>query len=385
MDINNLMEREFINSDFNISLSPSPNVCIVIPTFNEKDNIIELLSRIKKVLANEMWEVIFVDDNSSDRTYDFIRDLAKQDYRIRCIRRVARRGLSSACIEGMLATSAPFVAVMDADLQHDEKLLKDMLITLKKNSEIDIVVGSRYIEGGSTGNWSSERLRTSQVATKLAKVITKVEISDPMSGFFMLKTDMVHEVSTRLSAIGFKILLDILASTNRPVNCVELPYEFRERHAGESKLDNKVIWDYLMLLGDKTIGRYIPIRFISFGIVGSIGVLIHLLALSLLFKSAEISFVWAQSIATLVAMTFNFFLNNLLTYGDKQLKGFFGLMKGWMSFVAICALGAAANVGVASYLFIQDTYWIFSALAGIAVGVVWNYAVSSAYTWKGHK
>ena len=202
-----------------------------------------------------------------------------------------------------------------------------------------------------------------------------------MSGFFMLHAQIVHEVVPKLSGIGFKILLDILVSAPRPLNCVELPYEFRTRNAGESKLDNRVIWDFLMLLGDKTIGRYIPIRFVSFALVGSMGVAVHFAALTLTFIVLNVPFAWSQGAATLTAMTFNFLVNNALTYRDKQLRGV-RLIRGWLSFAVACSIGAIANVGIASYLFAQDTIWFLSALAGILVGVLWNCAVTAAYTWR---
>lgn len=359
----------------------APRLCIVVPTFNEKENVGEVVARVRAVMGDTPWEIIVADDNSADDTVGAVRALARTDPRVRFIRRVGRRGLSSACIEGMLATAAPVVAVMDADLQHDETLLPKMIEVLDTDPAVDVVVGSRYVQGGGFGEWDATRVRTSQVATRLARMITSTDVADPMSGFFMLRTSIVHEVVPRLSGIGFKILLDILASMSRPPVCVELPYEFRDRRAGESKLDNRVIWDYLMLLGDKTIGRYVPIRFVSFAIVGSLGVLVHLIVLTIVFRQLNMPFAWAQGTATLAAMTFNFLLNNMLTYRDRQLHGL-GLLRGWATFVAACSLGAAGNVGIASYLFAQDTYWVLSAMAGIVVGVVWNYAVTAAYTWR---
>lgn len=358
----------------------SPEFCIVIPTFNERDNLPELIGRLRRVLVDENWEVIFVDDDSADGTAECARAVAREDPRIRCIQRIGRRGLSSACVEGMLASSAPYLAVMDADLQHDEAILTEMLRMLR-NGEADVVVGTRYAGGGSVGSWDEARVRKSRLATRIARLAVKAPLSDPMSGFFALRSEVLHATVRRLSTIGFKILLDLLASAHEPLRVREVPYRFRERTAGASKLDSKVVWDYLMLILDKTVGRLVPVRFIVFMLVGGLGVFVHLAVLTASFKLADTSFVWGQSIATLAAMSFNFALNNVLTYSDLRLTGWRWL-RGWLTFVLACSIGALANVGIATYLFHeQQTFWMLSALAGILVGAVWNYAVTSLYTW----
>jgi dolichol-phosphate mannosyltransferase len=359
----------------------APVFSIVVPTYNERANIAELVSRIERTLQGFDWEVIFVDDDSPDGTADCVREIARSNTRVRCIQRVGRRGLSSACVEGMLASSAPFLAVMDADLQHDERLLADMLKVLQ-NEPVDVVVGSRYVQGGGVGQWDASRLRKSRFATWLARVAVKAPLTDPMSGFFGLRSEVLHRSVRSLSAIGFKILLDILASSPAGLRVRELPYHFRERMAGESKLDSKVAWDYLMLILDKTLGRYIPARFVVFMMVGGLGVFVHMAVLTGMFMLAQSSFLWGQSAATMAAMTFNFAINNVFTYRDMRLTGW-GLLRGWLTFVLACSVGALANVGIATYLFQErQTFWVFSAIAGIVVGAVWNYAVTSLYTWK---
>ncbi|MGY6213616.1 glycosyltransferase family 2 protein [Methylolobus aquaticus] len=358
-----------------------PEFSIVVPTYKERANVTELVARLRRVLAGIHWEVIFVDDDSPDGTADAVRELGRVDRRVRCLQRVGRRGLSSACVEGMLASSAPYVAVMDADLQHDESLLPDMLRALR-TGDVDVVVGSRYVAGGGVGNWNASRLRKSRFATWLAHFAVKVPLSDPMSGFFALRSNVLHAAVRHLSAIGFKILLDILASSAQGLRVRELPYQFRERIAGESKLDSKVAWDYLMLILDKTLGRFIPVRFVVFMMVGGLGVFVHLAVLTWMFKLAGSSFLSGQSVATLVAMTFNFIVNNVFTYRDRRLSGW-GWLWGWLTFVLACSIGALANVGIATYLFQEErAFWVLSAIAGIVVGAVWNYAVTSIYTWK---
>jgi dolichol-phosphate mannosyltransferase len=357
---------------------------VVIPTFNERPNVEEVVRRLDAALAGIAWEAIFVDDDSPDGTPELVRRLACADPRVRLVHRVNRRGLSGACMEGMLASCAPYLAVMDADLQHDERLLPRMLAAVKEQG-LDVAVGSRYVEGGGMGEWSGERQLVSRFATGLSRFVLKADLRDPMSGFFLLRRELLGEVVHELSGIGFKILVDIFASAKRPLRFAELPYTFRTRHAGESKLDSLVAWEYLMMLLDKRFGRFVPIRFIPFALIGGIGVFVHLAVLWLVFLGLGESFVAGQSAAALVAMTTNFFMNNVLTYRDRRLRGW-GLLRGWISFTLACSVGAVANVGIATYLFESDVMggvgWVLSALAGIVVGAVWNYAVTSVYTWS---
>lgn len=352
---------------------------VVVPTFNERDNVLELAARIEAALGPDGWEIVFVDDDSPDGTASVVRRLGRSDRRIRVLQRVGRRGLSSACIEGMLAASGDAIAVMDADLQHDESRLPHMLAAIEEQGA-DIVVGTRYALGGSTGGWDSRRVGMSRLATVIASRVLKQPLSDPMSGFFMLRRSVLEEAVHGLSAIGFKILLDLVATIDRRLNIAEVPYEFRPRRAGESKLDSAVVWDFGMLLADKAIGRFVPVRFLSFAIVGGLGVLAHMAVLTAALRGMAWPFVLSQSSATAVAMVFNFSLNNALTYRDRRLKG----MRWWRglgSFVAACGTGALANVGVASLLYERDTQWVVAALAGVAVGAVWNYALTQTYTW----
>lgn len=358
----------------------SVELAIIVPTFNERDNVRALMSRLEECLDSIGWEVIFVDDDSPDGTAELVRQIGRYDRRVRCLQRLGRHGLSSACIEGMLSTSASYLAVIDGDLQHDETLLPQMLKTLQ-NGDLDIVIGSRYVSGGGLGDWDHTRATISRFATRLSKLVLKADLTDPMSGFFMIRREAFHAVARQLSGIGFKILVDIFASSPQPWRFKELPYQFRTRQAGESKLDNRAAWDYLMLLLDKMIGHIIPVRFVAFALTGGIGVAIHLLVLFLLLKGLQVGFITSQSIATLVAMISNFTLNNLLTYRDLRLTGW-EWWRGLLSFVLVCSVGALANVSIASTLFQKGNFWLVSALVGIIVGAVWNYAVSGAYIWK---
>ncbi|HYN58663.1 MAG TPA: glycosyltransferase family 2 protein [Rubrivivax sp.] len=358
-----------------------PQLSIVVPTFNEAGNVAELRERVSAALPGIDWELIFVDDDSPDGTAERLADLAQQDRRVRCMLRIERRGLSSACLEGLLASSAPFVAVIDADLQHDETRLAVML-ELLGDPGIDVVVGSRYAGSGSVEGWARSRASISRLATRLARLVLRAELKDPMSGFFMMRREVLLRcVRAGVSGVGFKILLDLFATSPTPLRFREVPYTFRNRHSGESKLDINVAWEYFIMLLDRLFGRAVPIRFIAFSLVGGIGLVAHLLVLGLLYRVGSVDFVIAQSVATLAAMSGNFVLNNLFTYRDMRLRGW-GLLRGWVSFVAACGLGALANVGIAAYLFEHQTWWMASAVAGTLVGAVWNYAVTAVYTWR---
>jgi dolichol-phosphate mannosyltransferase len=357
----------------------APELVVIIPTLNERDNVAPLVARLNRVLDGVAWEAIFVDDDSPDGTADAVRAIAAEQTNIRCIQRLGRRGLSSACIEGALASAAPFVAVMDGDLQHDEALLPRMLARIK-SEHLDVVVASRHVGGGGVGDWAQSRVRISDVATRLSRLVVKAELSDPMSGFFMIRRTAFTGAMRRLSGQGFKILLDLFASTPRPFAFAELPLQFRERLHGESKLDTLVVWEYLMLLLQKLIGPAVPVRFLLFSLIGGMGVAVHLATLWTGLYAAHVSFATAQAAATVVAMTFNFLLNNLFTYRDRRLRGW-RLLTGLGSFYAVCGLGAAANVGIAAHIAGGHSWWL-AGLAGAAVSAVWNYVMSSIFTWS---
>jgi dolichol-phosphate mannosyltransferase len=356
----------------------APELAVVVPTLNERDNVPLLVERLNEALAGIAWEAIFVDDDSPDGTADVVRALARRQPNIRCVQRLGRRGLSSACIEGILSSAAPYAAVMDGDLQHDERLLPHMLRRIKAE-RLDVIVASRHTGTGSVGEWQQSRIRISDLATRLGRLVVKADLSDPMSGFFMVERSAFAEAMRSLSGQGFKILLDLFASAPRPLAFAEVPLKFRQRLHGESKLDAMVAWEYLMLLLEKLVGPAVPVRFLLFATIGGLGVFTHMA--TLWFGMLLAGFAVAQAAATIVAMTGNFLLNNLFTYRDRRLRGR-RLWMGLVSFYAVCGAGAAANVGIAAHL-VQDHHsWWLAGLAGIAVSVVWNYAMSSIFTWS---
>jgi dolichol-phosphate mannosyltransferase len=325
---------------------------VIVPTFNECDNVVTLVQRLDVALAGIAWEVIFVDDNSPDGTSDVVRMLARQDSRVRCIRRIGRRGLSGACIEGMLASSAPCAAVIDGDLQHDETQLAKML-GLLENGAADLVIGSRYVEGGSADSFNQQRLGASMFATAVAQRVLRVKIADPMSGFFMIRRDRFEQLAPQLSTQGFKILLDVVATAHGDLRVVEVPYTFGSRMHGESKLDSMVALDFLGLVLAKLTNDVVSLRFLLFALVGSIGLFVHFAVLFIVLEAFELPFAEAQACAALLAMTSNFLLNNFLTYRDQRLKGF-GILRGLLLFYLVCSVGLLANVGVAFSVYDQE-------------------------------
>jgi len=354
---------------------------IIIPSFNERDNIPLVVERLEKLLPDDNWEIVFVDDDSKDGSLEVLLRLARENPRVRFIRRIGRRGLASACLEGMASSDADVFAVMDCDLQHDETILPDMLRAFEVDPKLELAVGSRYTgQGGGTGEWSKSRVFVSRFATHLGSVVRKTPLTDPMSGFFAIRREVFEETVRNMTGKGFKILLDIVLSTGRPLRVREFAYEFRTRQHGESKLDIVVAFEYLYLLADKIFGRIVPVRFVLYVLAGLSGLVLHVGVLGLLHKILETPFTTAQIAATLTAMVSNFLVNNSVTFRQQRLKGA-TLLPGLLAYMLICGIGAVVNVQAAEYLFANQIPWWFAGSAGALVGAVWNYAVSTQIVW----
>jgi dolichol-phosphate mannosyltransferase len=360
--------------------APEIELTIVVPTFNESMNVPLLVDRLDAALEGTRWEVVFVDDDSPDGTAKVARDLALRDRRVRVIRRIGRRGLSTACVEGVLSSAAPYFAVMDGDLQHDDRMLPEMLRRVK-GERLDIVVGSRYIDGGNSAGLDGDfRKRASQVGGQVARLVLKAQLSDPMSGFFLMTRAAFDETVGHLSQQGFKILLDLFASAPRPLRFAEVACTFNARQFGESKLDTMAAWEFGILVLDKLIGHYVPVRFVVFAFVGATGIFVHLTVLWLM-TIAGFNFSISTGVAVLAAMTWNFVLNNIITYRDQRLRGA-AFTAGLASFYAIGAVGAIANIGISQLLFEEGRSWWIAGIAAALIGVVWNFAMSSVFTWR---
>lgn|SRR5574341_371010 len=356
-----------------------PEITVVVPAFRERENIPELLHALERALAGLDWETIVVVDDAYDGTEDLVRERAQRDPRVRCIQRIGRRGLASACIEGMLASSAPYLAVIDADLQHDETLVPQLL-AMAQREQADVAVASRYMAGGSTGELAPARVRLSRLASALSATLCK-GLTDPMSGFFVVSRTFLDRVVRKLYGRGFKILLDLIAAARGEIRIVELPYRMRSRAYGESKLGARVVAEFFMLLLYHLMGRVLPARFFLFGSVGATGVGVHLCVLWVLFTASG-HFLLSQAVATWAAMTSNFFLNNVFTYGDQRLRGR-GLWRGLLTFYAACGIGALINLAIADWLFLKSApYWL-AGLAGALVAALWNFFTTASVTWGG--
>jgi dolichol-phosphate mannosyltransferase len=359
----------------------TPVLSVIVPCFNERPNVVPMVAKLDAALDGIAWEVIYVDDNSPDGTTQEVRRIARQDSRVRCIRRIGRRGLASAVIEGALSSSADYVAVIDGDLQHDETRLPVMLSALQVGS-FDLAVASRHVEGGDNAGLSSRfRHVLSDGGIWLAQAFLPVRLNDPMSGFFMLPRPLFEDLARNLNGQGFKILLDLVLSSAAPLRVLEVPARFRERAAGESKMDALVMVQFAGLLLDKIFGGLLPLRFFSFALVGALGILVHLAVLGLLRDSTGLGFEVEQALATVVAMVFNFQLNNMITYRDQKLKGPC-LWRGLLLFMVVCGFGAIANIGIAQVLYERHETWTVAGGIGAMIGVVWNYTVSATLVWR---
>ena len=362
---NNLMRRQF---------------ALIIPTYNERENISELIARLSTVLDGLSWEIVFVDDDSPDGTASLIRDYARSDPRIRLLHRIGRRGLSSACIEGVLATTANYIGIMDADMQHDETILPHMLRRLREDS-LDLVAGTRNAAGGSMGQFGRGRVALSRLGKRVSLAVCRCQLSDPMSGFFVFSRSFFSEVAHHLHGGGFKILVDMLACAQRPVRFAEVGYTFRERRHGQSKLDVNTALEYLLLILDKQSGGMLPVRFTAFALVGAAALITHLLCFGVLFSSLHWHFAEAHIAAAYLTMAENFFLNNFITWRDRGLQGA-RLISGLITFCVACSFGAWASVIFSRSLYQSGTHPITASAAGITLSLVWNYAVSNLLVWQ---
>jgi dolichol-phosphate mannosyltransferase len=361
--------------------SQTRRLTIVVPTLNEAQNVRpHYLALVNALGPTDWWEVVYVDDDSADGTASILRNMSQEFPNLRVIQRIGRKGLSSAVIEGALSSAAPFIAVMDADLQHDARVLPAMFNRLT-NESLHIVIASRFTEGGSTGDWHRHRILASKIASHFSKAIVRQGLLDPMSGYFVMTRSTFENAAHTLSGQGFKILLDIFSSSPEDLRFAEIPFSFARRLHGESKVDSMVIIDYAQLLVDKIFRGYLPSRLVLFTLVGGTGLVVHFTVLFALMSFSGVKFMVAQSVATLVAMTSNFMINNLVTFRDQRLKGI-RVITGLLSFYLICMIGFFGNVGIADYLHQNRYSTTLAALVGITIGTVWNYAMNNAITWR---
>jgi len=360
------------------AVRPAPEISVIVPTFNAQAGVPILVERLGRVLAGCDWEVLFVDDNSPDGTSAVARAIGETDGRVRCMRRIGRRGVASACLEGMLASQAHYLAVIDAKLLHDETLLVEMLERLR-GGLVDLVVASRYMGSGSAAV-PNNTARMSRWSSALQRRFLGVDLTDPMSGTFMIRRDAFEPLAAALSSQSTSILLDLNLVARGRLRVAELP---RASHGGGQPglLDVAIAIEFVGLTVARWTHDAISIRFLMFCLVGLSGVAIHLAILRLGLLSVGLPFAAAQTAAAIGAMVWNFTLNNLFTYHDQRLTGraFWG---GLIRFQLICAIGAISNIGVASFIYSGDQNWWLAGLCGVVMGAVWNYAVTSVFVWR---
>ena len=359
-----------------------PTLSIVIPTYNEKDNIFRILERLKKVLKSITYEIIFIDDNSPDGTAAVIKDCIKNSSKIHLIHRIGRKGLAGAVIEGVFAANADLVAVMDCDLQHDETKLLDMIDLFSKNNSLDIVIGSRFTETGEISEKAFSKMRElgSKATTLIIKKVLNIASTDPLSGFFMVKKKSFLKSSENLQTQGFKVLADFLATSGKNIKIKEIGYSFKNRIAGESKMNFLTALELIGLVLSQILKGRVSIRFILFCMVGLSGIFVQLLITGLAMLLIN-QFPTSQTLGIVAAMTSNYFLNNIITFQERKLKSL-DLIRGLFSFYLICSLGAFANIAIATYVFGFSSNWLISSFIGACFGAVWNFTLTSIFTWK---
>jgi len=356
-----------------------PELAVIVPCFNERENVLPLVEALRSALGSIEHEIIFVDDDSEDGTAEHVRRLAVGDPRLRVIQRIGRTGLSSAVIEGMMSSSSAYLAVIDGDLQHDERVLPRMLERLKTEG-LDLVIGTRNSGGGSMGEFSAWRVKLSHMGKLLSRAICGAPVSDPMSGFFVLDRRFLDEVVRRLSQTGFKILVDLLASSPRPVQFAEVPYTFRTRQRGLSKLNLLVGLEFLELILDKWFGNWIPVTYFVFAAVGTVGVLTNFVFFYAALALGA-SFATAFLISAIAVIALNFYLNNRFTFRSRRLRGK-SLALGLLTFYTACGIGLFINLQLATRLESLGVPSLGAAATGMVLASVWNYWMTSVFVWQ---
>lgn len=362
---------------------PSCKLSIVLPTFNECDNISPIAHELLDLASAYDLEIIFVDDDSQDGTAERVRDLARSHQQVRLIRRVGRAGLSSAIKEGILDATGDLVAVMDCDGQHQPSTVLKALHCLQETGS-DLVIGSRFHPDAEISGLSSARQRNSTWANVVARfsLPSYGHLSDYMSGFFVCRLQAVLPYVRQIDVNGFKFLYELLAISRGRLRVAEVPLQFQPRISGESKLDLAIVWDLGISIIHTLLLRSVPRRAISFALVGATGIATHLLIYTFTRLSFDFSFELAQACAVIGAASTNFLINNVLTFRFQQLRGL-GLWIGLLRFLLVTSMGMVANVGVSSALYHQAAQRpIFALFAGIAVDFVWKYAASSKFVWN---
>lgn len=349
---------------------PAPELCVVVPVFRGRDKVEGAVERLRTALAGRSWEVVFVDDNSPDGTAAAVHAVAATDPRVRGMRRVGRSGLAQTCLAAMLASGARHVAMMEFDAGFDERLLAAMFERLEQG-DVDLVAASRLRHQGMRGV-------TSRWLSATARGLFSIPLNDPTSTLFMIRRDALEALTPTLSSQGYHVLLDLVVTARGRLRTAEIAADLGDGVRGESR--SQLALELPALLIAKLTNDAVSIRFLSFCLVGLSGVGVHLAILDLALLATRL-FTTAQTMATIGAMIWNFTLNNAVTYRDQRLTGW-GYIGGLIRFQIICGIGAVSNVGVASWIYANDSSWWVAGLGGALMGAVWNYAVSAVFVWR---
>ena len=354
-------------------------ISVIVPTYNERDNVVPLVERIDSALCGYDYEIVFVDDDSGDGTAEMASSLSSR-YPVRVIVRRDERGLASAVVEGLKQVQGQMVAVIDADLQHPPEVLAEMAKALENGAEI--AVASRYVKGGSCQGWGLMRRIISKGAVFLSHVLLPATrgVKDPMSGFFMLDRRVVEDAD--LKPTGYKILLEILMMGHfRSV--AEVPYTFKTRARGESKLNARQQIDYLKHIYSLMRRKGELLRFGKFCLVGLSGVLVNMGLLWLLTEVAGLFYLLSAAIGIETSIVSNFTLNDIFTFHDRRSSGLKPLLRRLGKFNLVSLGGVGINLAVLWLLTEHlGLHYLLSNMCGIAVATLWNYSVNTMWTWK---
>ena len=360
------------------------HLSVVLPTYNERENILPLLNQLLALKQPYQLELVVVDDNSNDGTAELVREFAHHEPRVRLIRRLGRSGLASAIKEGLLAATGDLAAVMDSDGQHEPAAIIEAVDKLRQN-QLDLVAGSRFLNGAVIKGLSQHRTGGSSVANRCARFSlpsSYSHLTDYMSGCLVLNLESCLPNVYQVDVNGFKFLYELLAVSKGRLRVEEVPLMFQPRNNGNSKLDIAVLWDFLISLLHSISFRLLPRRAISFALVGSSGVMVQLISTEILMSLGQLQFEEALPAAVVTAATSNYLINNALTFRAQRLSGL-NLLRGLLKFLLVASLPVLANVGLATtfYKFVAPNT-LGAQMAGILVVFVWNYAASSRFVWN---
>ena len=357
---------------------------VVLPTFNERNNIISIINQLLELPIPYEIELIIVDDNSSDGTAKVVRDYSQKERRIRLINRFGRSGLSSALKEGCLCASGDQIIIMDSDGQHQVDTINKAINKLN-SINTDIVIASRFLEESVQEGLTKRREKGSNIANKFARLsLSKkyAHLTDYMSGFIAFKRNNCINTIKKIDVNGFKFLYELLAISKGRLNVLEIPLKFKERKIGTSKLDSAIIWDFVISLLHTFTRRIIPRRAISFAIVGTTGVFVQMFCIYFIIWITNFEFQKVLPFGVIMAASSNYTINNLLTFRENKLKGL-KFVGGLFKFLLVSSLPILANIGVTNLFFDKfSSNSFFSQLIGIIVVFIWNYAASSKFVWN---